>query len=117
MADSTSNDKDNVFLKSWASTDTINFEEDSAVQCSICKLCIGRASDNEQLEQAISACNPGGILIFKSVVLLHCDSCSNITHLHCFMNSYEINIADTLVHLIKYQLPFQCEDCKDGSSA
>ena len=99
MADSTTGDNDNRFLKSWNSCETLG-PNDSFTACHICKKTVCRREDEDELVRIISVTEPGSLFNFKSVFFLLCD-CGNIAHVHCVYNSATVDQGILLDHIIK----------------
>ena len=83
MADSSEHtSKDNFFLKSWASCETLS-PEDADIFCNTCKESLGKFEDNIDLENIVSKTISGQSFNFKSCIYLTCKNCPTVTHLHC----------------------------------
>jgi hypothetical protein len=104
MADSTTS-TDNQFLSSWNSCETLA-EEDLLHMHLFCYICKEQLGD-EGLSQAVNGITPGQCIIFNSIVVLTCEDCPQLAHLHCRMNLPHIVYQD----LIENPPPSRCTDC------
>ena len=106
MADSTTHDS---HLVSWNSAETLSFGELPELCCGHCKKLIVPAEQQTELQQAIQATIGGKPFVFKSIVLLTCEDCMNLVHLHCYSNQNHLRIEDLLA-LIE-NIPVKCFEC------
>ena len=108
MADSTSGTStDNSFLKSWGSCETIVDDDEDIIFCYISKEQFPAAHLHNTLQAALNDTNPGDFIVFKSIVILTCEQCPQLAHLHCRMNFAHMSSGQ----LLSNELPVKCTNC------
>ena len=105
-ADSCSN-KDNNFLHSWASCETL--VDPNEILCSICKQ---PTDSGTRLQLLLAENNNRAVFLVKSTVYFRCLDCGGISHMHCHLNSVHIS-PDLLVETITNP-PTKCLACQNN---
>ena len=111
MADSSSSN-DNSYLKSWSSCETL-VSDNADILCHICKESFGTFEETEQLQSLLAKATAGGISIFKSTLILHCEDCPHLAHLHCVYNIHEVD-KDIVVSYMFENSTYNCHQCNNG---